>query len=340
MKILNCISIIIPVYNSEKFIEKCISSVREQTYKRLDIIIVDDGSTDNTYNICDKIKKKDSRIKLIRQENQGVSVARNTGLSVADGDYIGFVDSDDFIDSNMYELLVKSAEEHNADIVECGYAKILENGTIIKKSEFNNEKTIGNQNILFNYYKKHNTTNYNCNKLFKKELFCELRYPNYKFSEDYYINVMTSLESNIKVTISQIGYFYLQHSGGATKQGFTEKRLDILKSALGIIENLENYNMPSIMALAVEYLLLQTRAIIIKLSNNYLSQDIKVDSVRSKLIKMYREYYDKNFTLISSNSISLNNKITFLLFRLFPELYVKIYNFIKKDAMVENENFE
>ena len=98
--------------------------------------------------------------------------------------------------------------------------------------------------------------------------------------------------------------------------------------------------MPSIMALAVEYLLLQTRAIIIKLSNNYLSQDIKVDSVRSKLIKMYREYYDKNFTLISSNSISLNNKITFLLFRLFPELYVKIYNFIKKDAMVENENFE
>ena len=96
------ISVIVPVYNVEEYLDRCIESIVNQTYKNLEILLIDDGSTDNSYNICDKWAKKDNRIKVVHKENGGVSSARNVGLDVATGDYIGFVDSDDYISIDMY----------------------------------------------------------------------------------------------------------------------------------------------------------------------------------------------------------------------------------------------
>ena len=119
----NLISVIIPVYNAEKFLNKCLDSVIGQTYKNLEIILVDDGSQDDSGKICDEYAQKDNRIKVIHKENGGDSSARNTGLKMATGKYITTIDSDDWIELNAYEDMLKVLLEKNVDIVRCGFYK-------------------------------------------------------------------------------------------------------------------------------------------------------------------------------------------------------------------------
>ena len=115
----NLISVIIPVYNVENYLDECIQSVLQQTYKNLEIILVDDGSTDNSGVICDEYKDKDTRITVLHQKNGGISKARNVGIEYAHGEYIGFVDSDDFIHPQMYELLYAAIHKEQTDVAPC-----------------------------------------------------------------------------------------------------------------------------------------------------------------------------------------------------------------------------
>ena len=119
------ISVIVPIYNIEKYIAKTIESIRNQTYQNLEIILVDDGSNDNSGSILDVIAAKDSRIKVIHQENGGVTSARISGIKMATGEWIGFVDGDDFIEPDMYDVLLKNAMKHQADISHCGYQMVF-----------------------------------------------------------------------------------------------------------------------------------------------------------------------------------------------------------------------
>ncbi len=124
------ISIIIPVYNVERYLRECIDSIIAQTYKNLEIILVDDGSSDKSGEICDEYSKKDSRIKVIHKKNGGLSDARNVALDIAKGDYIGFIDSDDYIEKDMFQILYNLAEEYNAEISSISFYKMLENKVI------------------------------------------------------------------------------------------------------------------------------------------------------------------------------------------------------------------
>ena len=122
------ISVIIPAYNIEQYLERCLESVRSQTYRNIQVIIVDDGSQDRTGEIADKFAKQDSRFSVIHKENAGVSAARKTGLEVAQGEYIGFVDGDDFVEPDMFEHLLNNALVYEADISHCGYKMIFPDG--------------------------------------------------------------------------------------------------------------------------------------------------------------------------------------------------------------------
>ena len=115
------ISVIVPVYNVEQYLERCVDSIINQTYKNLEIILVNDGSTDNSGQLCDKLAKKDNRIRVIHKENGGLSDARNVGIDEAKSDLIGFIDSDDYIDEDMYELLINNMKNANADLSMCGH---------------------------------------------------------------------------------------------------------------------------------------------------------------------------------------------------------------------------
>ena len=133
MKNRPIISIIVPVYNVESYLERCIESILNQSFKEFELILVNDGSTDSCKDICNEYKTKDKRIKVIHKENGGLSSARNAGLDIARGKYIGFVDSDDFINKDMYKTLFNTIQDNNSDMIICDYYKVNEenNDTII-----------------------------------------------------------------------------------------------------------------------------------------------------------------------------------------------------------------
>lgn len=143
------ISIIVPVYNVEKYIEKCIESIMNQTYKNIEIILIDDGSTDNSGKICDDFAVKDNRIKVLHKKNGGLSSARNVGLDIAVGNYIGFIDSDDSVHHKMYELLYKAMVDSNADIAECDHLSTNNKDTIIEiEKTFSINEYTGKERLL------------------------------------------------------------------------------------------------------------------------------------------------------------------------------------------------
>lgn len=142
------ISVIIPVYNVENYIEKCLETLINQTYKKLEIILIDDGSSDNSGNICDKYQKEDSRIKVIHKKNEGASEARNVGIEQATGKYLAFVDADDYIDYTMLEKMYNQIKQDNAQIVFCGYSRINDIG-IEKENFLDIEKYPKDKTILY-----------------------------------------------------------------------------------------------------------------------------------------------------------------------------------------------
>lgn len=180
------ISVVVPVYNVEKYVERCIDSITAQTYKNIEIIIVDDGSTDNSGHIVDEISLKDQRIKVIHQENGGLSAARNTGIDKATGEYLVFVDSDDYISCKMIEVLFNNLLSFDADISICDYYTLCEENEIGESGD-NNVTIYENEDIMYRIYEDDRRTVVAWNKLYKAELFQSIRYPVGRLHEDEYV---------------------------------------------------------------------------------------------------------------------------------------------------------
>lgn len=180
------ISIIVPVYNVEKYLERCVYSIINQTYKNIEIILIDDGSTDNCNIICDRFKMEDNRVKVIHKSNEGLSSSRNKGIEITSGNIICFIDSDDYIESNMIEILKNNMDKYNSDISICNfyYEKNERKTTIINKNNDLEFCSIGKEkyNNIINEYGK--ITEYVWNKLYKKTLFKKIRFPKGKIFED------------------------------------------------------------------------------------------------------------------------------------------------------------
>ena len=170
------ISIIVPIYNIEKYLPRCLDSILAQTYKNLEVILVDDGSVDNSGMIADKYARKDQRIKVIHQVNQGVSVARNTGIDLATGDYIGFVDGDDYIEPDMYEILMRIIDEQQVDIAHCGYQMVYPSKT---EYYYNTKKKIkmNREEGVLELLRGRKVEPGLWNKLYNAKLFDQVRLP-------------------------------------------------------------------------------------------------------------------------------------------------------------------
>ncbi|MBO4894987.1 MAG: glycosyltransferase [Clostridia bacterium] len=205
------ISIIIPVYKVEKYLQRCLDSVISQTYKNLEIILVDDGSPDNCGRICDEYAEKDDRIRVIHQENGGLSAARNAGLDIAIGDYIGFVDSDDYVARDMYEKLYNVLIENDADEAICNYEFIDEFENELKYySPIKDEVLSGAEAIIKLNYEYHWYYLVAWNKLYKKSVFEGERFPVGKVCEDNFIVHKLFYKCRKIVTLSEKLYFYTQ----------------------------------------------------------------------------------------------------------------------------------
>ncbi|WP_342985836.1 glycosyltransferase family 2 protein [Clostridium saudiense] len=179
------ISIIIPIYNMEKYLDKCINSVINQTYKNIEILLINDGSTDSSIEICNRYKLRDKRIKVINTDNRGVAEARNIGIELAKGDFIGFVDSDDYIELNMFEKLFDLVNKNQCDMAICGYFIEDERNRIIKVGDPKNEVNIFNtEEAMKALINNGNYTSFPVDKLYRKSLFNDIKYPKGKIYED------------------------------------------------------------------------------------------------------------------------------------------------------------
>lgn len=227
----NKLSIIVPMYNEEKWIGRCLDSIIRQTFKNFEVIIVNDGSTDGSVSIVEQYCQKDERIRCITTKNQGNAQALNVGLEHTKGNLITFADADDYIDGNMYETMISVLNETNADIVECGCRKVNMVGRTLAKLELQNQEIIGNDACAKHFMKQYNTGNYVWNKIYRKHIFENLRFPDISFSMDYYMNAILHSKIEKKVLISDIFYNYMIHSGQATNNFHIGKaRIDGMKA--------------------------------------------------------------------------------------------------------------
>lgn len=226
------ISIIVPVYNVEKYLNNCINSLVNQTHTDLEIILIDDGSTDSSGRICDEWKKKCGKIRVIHQKNSGVSRARNAGLKIASGQYIGFVDSDDFVEEDMYEQLEK-AMNAGADIAVCGYNDVLNNKTTSRISHINGVLT--REDAIQQCVCDSGWGLYIWNKLFRRELIYKNNEPIF-FPEDVFIGedavwLMMILGRCDHVSYySEAKYNYVSRQGSAVFQSKGPKKIESSKS--------------------------------------------------------------------------------------------------------------
>jgi len=201
------ISVIIPVYNVVNYFDRCINSIINQTFKNLEIIIVDDGSTDGSSEACDKIAKIDNRIKVIHQINIGLSAARNAGLNIATGEYIAFVDSDDYLHPRMYEILYKEITKNEVDMVICEFNEFEEEPKYIANID-KYDTRLYNKNELLNEIYSNKSMVFAWNKLYKKKIFSTLRYPEGYLYEDAFIIADIFEICNSAIFVYKELYFY------------------------------------------------------------------------------------------------------------------------------------
>lgn len=218
------ISIVVPIYNVEKYLRQCLESVVNQTYKNLEIILVDDGSIDNSGNICDEYAKKDIRIKVIRKENGGLGSARNAGLDICTGEYVGFVDSDDWIELDMYESLYKALEEHNVDVACVGYYKCYINKIVCIAR--NQDILYPKEELIYRAYGDKYYGHMVCNKLYKKGIFDKVRFPEKRYYEDSFIFFDILEKVNSIYICADAKYFYRQRKSSIMYKVFNYRSLD------------------------------------------------------------------------------------------------------------------
>ena len=215
------ISVIVPVYNIENdLLDKCISSIINQTYRNLEIIIVDDGSRKETADECHRLAEMDSRILLIHQENKGISGATNTGLNIAKGKYIGFSDCDDYMDADMFEVLYNNLIKHDADVSMAGYKTVYPNGEIKLRDYFKDDIFLSRDEAMRELLDDKNITSVVWNKLFRRELWDNIRFKEGAWFEDCIVmhELLYAAQRGVYCSNKRL-YNYYQRSSSVMNSG-------------------------------------------------------------------------------------------------------------------------
>lgn len=223
------ISIIVPVYNVENYLKKCVDSILSQTYRDIEVILVDDGSTDKSGEICDKYAEGDIRVKVIHQNHKGVSYARNSGLEAAQGSYLGFVDSDDYIEKDMYETLYSCIREYDADVSICGLCDLY-NGVKVWNENFLERCVLDNVTAFRLVLESKILVVSPVNKLYKKEMFASIRYPEGKTYEDAFVTPEVLYNAKKVAYAPEIKYYYVHRENSITTSKFKPSDICLIEA--------------------------------------------------------------------------------------------------------------
>lgn len=326
------VSVIIPVYNVEKYLERCLNSVINQTYQNLEIIIINDGSTDSSQEIIDRFVKMDSRIKVYKQINKGLSEARNLGIFESRGEYIFFTDSDDWLEIDAIDYLIKKLKKYNADIAVGGinrtnskkekkYNVVISENLLSQKEYAKKYFKIGTQRIEY----------YVWNKLYKRSVIEGIKFPSGFYAEDVPTTFQYILKSQRIFLSNKIVYNYYINNNGLTST-FSKKHFDVLKCWDLVINESINYGDSDYIMWSkfnrkrADFAILME----IALSKNYK----KIKRKYKNRIKSIEFNLQKNKNELLKSSIPLNRKLLIKLFTLNYSLFSKVINLLRKVSKV------
>jgi len=315
------ISIVVPVYGVEEYLERCVDSIINQTYKNIEIILVDDESPDNCGKLCDEFAKKDKRIIVIHKKNGGLSDARNAGLEKSSGEYVCFVDSDDFVSELYVEKLLNGAIKNNADICACNFEYTDLNDKRWIRKEKENKVYSRKEAIKDIFTTEQNTEVMAWNKIYKKSLFTQndIRFPYGKIHEDNFTTYKLYNKANKIALISDKLYYYVQRDNSIMAV-FNEKRFDIL---LALDEIKEYFKDKNEFKLEIEC---NEMLIYLSLLNNMILSNYKGKNkkeIRRKIIKNMKSYLKNKY-------IPKQKKLMVVLICLNSNLYAFIFKLLKK----------
>lgn len=320
------ISVIIPIYNTEKYLNRCIKSIVQQTYTELEIILVDDGSTDSSYSICKKWESTDTRIKVIHQSNKGAAVAKNTGLDFATGKLITFVDSDDYILPDMYLKLSEMMQKYNCDIMEAAYCQFTDdseegfvNHDITKPFIYTAKEAmkLHLQDKIFRQVV--------WNKMYTKDVIGNTKFLEGKYIDDEYWTYKVIGNAKRIGYLDTVFYCYRQHDKSAIGRVYNIKRLD----AIDALEQRMNYikhRFPELSGKAIEAYIgtcfyhYQCLCLYKELDHSH--------KERRKIINKIRNLSQKDFKLGMAD-VNLKYKMWYMLFKVFPDFICNLRNIFK-----------
>ncbi len=236
------VSVIIPVYNTAEYLPKCLNSVINQTYPHLEIIAINDGSTDNSKPLLENYAQKDPRLKIINQKNQGLSAARNAGLKIASGDFITFVDSDDLIEPQMIEKMLAAIEKTHADLAVCSFKELFPNNTI---KNFNNhrypQKVFSTEAALKAMLEEKGFMVSATMKLFPRHFFDHLKFPVGKLHEDVGTTYKLLQKAAKIVFLPDEFYLYVHHENSIINQTFDDRKFDLIELTDKMCDDLDQH---------------------------------------------------------------------------------------------------
>lgn len=309
------VSVIVPVYNVKDYLRPCVDSIIGQTYQELEILLVDDGSTDGCGDLCDEYQQKDSRIQVIHKPHGEVSSARNAGLEICKGEYVSFVDSDDVLHPQFIECLYKACEAEQCAMAICRFRTDTNwDRPLIEGAHTERKKAA---EFVEHYYDRdHNQIIVVWNKLYRREVIGDIRFPEGKIHEDEYTTVKYVYRAQSIVFVDEVLYCYTKRPGSIVHQEFNLKRLDMLGAYL---ERREFYheNGETQWEIREEYFYLSALLDYYSKLKKYLPEE---KEKQKELLELYREAY-RNYEKSRWNG---KRRLLYGVCRMCPEIYTKI----------------
>ena len=310
------VSVIVPVYNVESYLKECVDSLINQTYKNIEILLIDDGSTDTSGVICDQYIKIDTRVQVKHKKNGGLSDARNTGIDMASGDYIMFVDSDDYVADNYVEIMLNAMVSQQVDIVICGYFLTDECGNVVLKDCNKTKAVFSTEEALRLLLQDKVIKNYAWNKIYKKCYFDKERFPVGRLFEDIFTTYKIFMKCNTIALIPNELYYYRSREGSIMQEINMKREIDLTRAQFERYESLYNIypELNDELADSTVDAICTTYAVAVKFKAN----------AERKESREYMKVLEKKFNLFKSQ-LTLKRKLTFLLICKVPLIADRIF---------------